>query len=181
MANAGYGGLLGAFPYALRSSESRLFRLYCAVAALIGLFGALLVGFGVVELLAETGRAEGTGAFVRGFYVVVGLAAVAPLVAPVLLVARRHRMTVSSPGYDAALGLAGFVFLLLLYAGLVASTPVAHQEAVGPVVIALGGNVLRIEAFADLARFLYSLPRVAGLVGPALGAVAIGLTHALAR
>lgn len=86
-----YRGLPGAFVYAARTSESRLFRTYVAVAALLTLFVSLLFGLGVLQLVV--GVAGGSGVFnlSRGFYVLVGLAVLAPVLAPVLLVARRHR------------------------------------------------------------------------------------------
>lgn len=182
MAEDGYGGLLSAFPYAYRRSRSRAFRAYVAAAGLVGLLAAVIVALGVVTLLASTGTTEGTDAFVRGFYVVVGAAAFAPLVAPVLLVARRHRRRGDSPArYDATIALAGFLFLLSLYAGLVASTPPARQETLEPFVLALGGLRLEVGVTAAVGRALYDLPRSAGLVLPTVGALVVALAHLLAR
>lgn len=182
MVEDGYGGLLGAFPYAIRRSNSRLFQLYGGLAAAVSLFGALLIALGVIQLLAETGRTEGTGAFVRGFYVVVGVAALAPLLAPVLLVARRHRRGSGSSGtYDTALGAAGFGFLGSLYVGLVASTPPAHQEPLEPITLGIGSLSMRVDVFASLGQLLYDLPAIAGLLFPAVGVVAIVLVHRFFR
>ncbi|MFB6111773.1 MAG: hypothetical protein ABEJ35_04465 [Halobacteriaceae archaeon] len=182
MGSDGYGGLIGAFPYAARRSASWLFRGYVILAALVGLLVVVVVSLGVIKLLATTGRAEGTSAFVRGFYLLVGVTVVVPIVAPVLLVARRHRRTGSSPPrYDRAMAGAGFLFILLLYVGLVASTPPARQEAVRPIVVAIGETRVEIALTRTVAEWLYALPRVGGVLFPALGAVLIVLIHRRTR
>lgn len=178
MAQEGYGGLIGAFPYAFRQSASRSFRVYVIVAALVTGLVTLIVASGVIGLLADTGRTEGTTGFVRGFYILVGVAALAPLLAPVLLVARRHRRTVdASSGYDTAMAAAGFTFIILLYAGLVASTPVERQQVLRPLVITGAGYEVEIGLTVQFARFLYDLPRAAGLIFPLIGTLIVILVH----
>ena len=55
-----YGGLLGAFPYAFRSSDSLLFKSYAVLGGLAALLTALLFGLALVVLLSNTeiGRAH---------------------------------------------------------------------------------------------------------------------------
>ena len=164
-----YSGLFTAIPYALRSSRSWLFRLYTVVGGLVVLVVTLLMVFALVTLIARTGGARGGSLTLsRAFYVVVGMLVVGPLLAPMLLVARRHRIVGSQRGYDALLALAGFVFLLALYVGLVISVPPAQQQSVG-------------GALAPVVETLYALPPVAGLVPPALAAALIALAHRLGR
>ena len=87
-----YGGLLGAFPYAVRRSDSRLFRAYAVLGGLLASVLAVFFTFALVVSVASTAAlAGGTVTFVRSIFIVFGFLVVAPLVAPVLLVARRHR------------------------------------------------------------------------------------------
>lgn len=178
MAQEGYGGIIGAFPYAFRQSTSRSFRVYVVVAAVVTALVTMIVASGVIGLLADTGRTEGTAGFVRGFYILVGVAALAPLLAPVLLVARRHRhIDDTRSGYDTAMATAGFTFIILLYTGLVASTPVERQQALKPLIIAAGGYQVEINVVSGLARFLYDLPRIAGLIFPLIGTLIVIVVH----
>jgi hypothetical protein len=55
----GYRGVLGAVPYAIRASESVLFRGYAAISGLLVLGLALLFGAAVVVLVADTAAAAG--------------------------------------------------------------------------------------------------------------------------
>lgn len=159
-----YRGLPGAFPYAVRASDSRLFRAYALVGGLVAVLVAVLFLFGLIGVIAGTaGVRGGTVTFVRAFFLVVALLVVAPLVAPVLLVARRHRRAGSDRRYDAALALAGFSFVASLALGLVASVPPALQEpGAGPV-----------------ASALYAVPAVAAPLFPLAGAAAIAAAHRL--
>jgi hypothetical protein len=152
-----YGGLIGTFPYVLRTSDSWLLRSYAVVGGLVALFVALLFAIGVVVNIGQTGTRGGTLTLSRAFIIVVALAAVAPLVAPVLLAARRHRRGVGAGRYDAVVALAGYGFLLSLYGGLVASEPPA-------------GRATPTEAG------LY-----AGIGLPAAGAALVVVAHLLAR
>jgi hypothetical protein len=162
----GYRGVFGAFPYALRASDSWLFRSYAVVSALAALLVTVLVGSGLVVLVAQTAQIRGGSLTLsRTFYVVVGLFVVAPLVAPTLLVARRHRRGSDvRPQYDAVLAASGYLFLLSLYVGLVVTVPPAQQTA-------------PTGALAPVVRFLYDLPQLAGLVPPLVAAAVIALVH----
>ncbi|MFB6301983.1 MAG: hypothetical protein ABEH78_03890 [Haloferacaceae archaeon] len=165
----GYRGVVGAFPYALRTSDSWLFRSYAAVSALVAAVVALLFAAGVVQLIAATsGVGGGTLTLSRAFFVVVGLLVVVPVLAPTLLVARRHRQgTGDDRRYDASLALAGYAFLCALYLGLLVASPAAFESVpAGPT--------------APVVAALYALPRLAGIVPPLLGVVGIAVAHRLA-
>jgi hypothetical protein len=166
----GYRGVVGAFPYAFRRSGSLLFKLYVVVSALAALFVSLLVGLGLVVLIANTaGVGGGSLTLSRSFYVVVGLFLVAPMLAPTLFVARRHRRgKARQDRYDVALAFAGFLFLFSLYVGLVITVPPAQQEPVS-------------GALAPVVAFLYALPAAFGLVPPLLAAAVILLAHRVLR
>lgn len=163
-----YGGLPGAFPYAFRASDSRVFRAYLLVGGGAALLVAAIVVTGVVSLVGRTaGVPGGTFTLSRAFYAVVGLLVFAPVVAPVLLVARRHRTGGATPRYDAALGAAGFGVLLSLYAGLVVSVPPEHQEPASGLL-------------APVARALYATPQELWFLPPVLGALGVYLAHRFA-
>lgn len=165
MASAGdqsatYRGLPGAIVFAYRHSESRLFRTYALVGSLLAVVVGLLFGAATVLAIAETvGTAGGTFSFVRAFVLFVGLLTVGPLLAPLVLVARRHRRGGSTVGYDRAMGGGGYLVALSLYLALVVSAPPGLRDeppaVIGPVV-----------------RWLYALPRPAAAVPP-LAAVAV--------
>jgi hypothetical protein len=155
-----YGGVLGAFPYAFRASDSRLFRVYVVCGGLLAAAVAVLFALALVVLLGSTFSSPGgTFTFSRAFFIVVGLLVVGPLITPVLLVARRRRRASSSRRYDAALAACGYLFVASLYVALVISTPASQQQA------ATGGLAPVVEA-------LYALPRTAG-AGPPLSIVAL--------
>jgi hypothetical protein len=184
-----YRGVVGAFPYAFRRSGSWLFRSYVVVSALATLLVGLIVTAGLVVLIANTAQfAGGSLTLSRSFYVVVGLLVVLPMVAPTLLVARRHRVgraggsgsaaadgeavdanaDVRGARYDAALALAGYLFILSVYVGLVTSVPPGQQVAAS-------------GALAPAVRLLYDLPAAAGLAFPVAAAAAMALVHRVAR
>lgn len=168
-----YSGVFGAFPYALRSSDSRLFRSYVLVGGLLALLLAL--GFGlalVVQVANTTGGTGGTFTFSRAFFIFVGLFVVAPLLAPVLFVARRHRRDGSHPTYDRAMAVMGFLFVLSLYLGLVASIP--------PTFVLDGETVTRDDpggVTGPVVAVLYALPEWASPLVPALVGVAMYVVH----
>jgi hypothetical protein len=172
-----YGGILGAFPYAFRASDSVLFRLYVLVGGLLAVLATLVFGIAlVVQVAATLGGPGGTFTFSRTLFVLLGLFVVAPLVAPVLLVARRHRRTGSDTRYDTLLAAAGVLFVVSLYLGLVASIPPEFT---------LDGEVqVRPPATGPLApviRLLYAVPPIGAPVIPALGAALILLAHRYAN
>lgn len=177
-----YGGVIGAFPYAFRQSPSRAFRVYVILASLVTIAVTIIIGGGVIDLLAESGRAEGTAGFVRGFYLLVGVLALAPLITPVLLVARRHRRgTERHQRYDMAIAFAGFVYVLLLYVGLVASAPPARQQPLRPLILSLGNVKVQIDLTVTIGQFLYDLPRSSVLLFPLVGAILVWLVHRYAE
>jgi nitrate reductase gamma subunit len=164
-----YRGVFGAFPYAARASDSWLFRSYALVSVLVGGGLALLFAFGLVVLVAQTAAlAGGSLTLSRAFYVVVGLLLVAPVIAPTLLVARRHRREGSTRRYDAALALAGYLLVCSLYVGLVITVPPAQQQ-------------VPAGALAPVVAALYALPPAAALCPPLVGVAAICAAHRLAR
>ena len=160
-----YGGVVGAFPYAYRATGSRLFRTYVVAGGLVTGVVVVLFALAVVTLIGATAQATGgTFTFSRAFFVVVMLLVVAPLVAPVLAVARRHRRGGSTVRYDRALAAAGYLFVFSLYVGLVVSAPASLTEGpTGPL--------------APVVAWLYSLPRAAGVVPPVLAAAAVYAVH----
>jgi hypothetical protein len=158
-----YSGMVTAFPYAFRQSDSRLFRSYVVVSTLVGALVALLMANALVVLVGNTASAPGGSLTLsRTFYVVVGLFVFLPVVAPVLFVAHRYRRERDvADRYDAALAASGYLFVGSVYVALVISTPAAYREAgAGPVVDAL-----------------YSLPALAGVVPPLVAAAAVYLVH----
>jgi uncharacterized membrane protein YuzA (DUF378 family) len=118
-----YRGLPGAYPYAFRESESRLLRSYVVVGGLVAVLVGLLFLLALPGWVANTLRGSATATLSRVFLVLVGLSVFAPLVAPVLLVARHHRRDGSDPRYDAAMAAAGYLFVAGTYAGLVIGAP----------------------------------------------------------
>lgn len=165
-----YGGILGAFPYAFRASDSRLFRSYVALGGVLTVAVSLLFVAAVIVVIAgTTGGRGGNLTLSRSFFAVVGLFVVVPLVAPVLFVARRHRRRrergedADGP-YDAALAAAGYLFIGALYVGLVVSVPPAQQTT-------------PTGALAPVVAALYALPQPAGVVPPLVTAALIVVLH----
>jgi cytochrome c biogenesis factor len=164
-----YSGLVSAFPYAVRKSNSWLFRSYALLGGLLSLGLVLLFVLAlVVVIAATTAGAGGTFSLSRAFFVLVGLSVVAPLLAPVLFVARHHRREGADRRYDAALALAGYLFAASLYVGVIITVP-AEQQATPT------------STLTPVVEFLYGLPALAGLLPPALAAVGIYLVHRFAR
>jgi hypothetical protein len=163
-----YGGLIGAFPYAFRASESRLFRSYVLVGGVLTVLVTLLFVAAVIGVIAgTTGGRGGTLTVSRSFVALVGLFVVVPLVAPVLLVARRHRREAGvGSACDAALAVTGYLFVVALYVGLVVSVPPAQQTT-------------PTGALAPVATALYDLPGRYGVVPPLLAAALVPLVYRL--
>lgn len=166
----GYSGAITAFPYAFRTSNSRAFKAYTVVGGLLTIGGSLLFLLGIVALLGRiSGTPAGVLTFLPALYLLVWLFTIAPITAPVLLVARRHRLGDGNDdsSYDRSIALAGFAFIVALYLAAIISTPTGQQETVTP------------GLFAPIVRFLYELPRIAGIVPPLLAAVVMGVVHRL--
>jgi hypothetical protein len=157
-----YRGLPSAFPYAFRTSESRLFKSYVVVGGLAALLVVVIFTAALVVLMGETASAQGgTFTFSRAFFVVLMVLVFAPLVAPVLLVARRHRRAGRNRDYERALAAAGYLFFAGMYVSLAVSVPPALQE----------------ESPGTVGAFLYSLPTVTAAVPPVVAVIAIYLAH----
>jgi len=164
-----YGGMFGAIPYAIRTSDSWLFRGYATLGTLVVGFVAVLFAFAIVGVFASTtGGRGGTFSFSRAFFVFVALLVVAPVLAPILSVARKHRRGAGEHSYDVGMGALGVTLLASLYVGLVATVPPEQEESYGGV-----GEAVVVP----IVEFLYDLPPVAGLAFPAVVAVAILLYH----
>jgi hypothetical protein len=160
-ADNGYSGVLGTYPYAFRQSRSRLMRSYVVLGGLYTLFTAILFTFAFVTTVASTlGAGGGTFTFVRSFVIVVGMAVVVPLMAPVILVARRHRRGGSTRQYDRALAASGYLLTVAVYLMLVIAAPPALRDDPS-------------GALAPVIAALYDLPRVAAAAPPLL-AIAVG-------
>lgn len=160
-----YKGLLGSFRYSFGASDSTVYKGYVVLSALLALLLTLFFTLALIVLIAATLGASESITLVRSFFVLVGLLVVAPIIAPVLLVARRHRKRLGSgTAYDTALALGGFLFVAALYLGLVISVPPGLQESTGG---ALGGIV----------GVLYGLPSLLGFVPPIFAAALILLLH----
>lgn len=160
-----YTSVFGAFPYAYRSSESRLFRSYAVLGTLIALLSGLAFVVSLMVTLADTAAGDvGTFSFSRAFIIVVGLLVVGPLIAPVLSVAHRRRHGRGDAGYEAKMGLLGYLFVLALYVGLVISAPAQYRSSVdGPL--------------APVVETLYGLNPLLGVVPPTAVAIAIFWVH----
>ena len=158
-----YRGVFGAIPYAIRHTESWTMRVYGIVGALAAAIIALVVTLALVVWMGETADVQGgTFLFSRSLYVIAGFAAVAPLLAPLLFVARRHRRDdpVAS-GYDRWLAYSGFLFLISLYLGMVISAPADLRDPTESAVVST----------------LYALPPVSGAVPPIVAAAVVFFTH----
>ncbi len=158
-----YRGVFGAIPYAIRNTDSWTMRVYGIVGGAAAGAIALVVTLALVVWMGETaGVQSGTFLFSRSLYVIAGFAAVAPLLAPLLFVARRHRRNdpVAS-GYDRWLAYAGFLFLISLYLGMVISAPADLRDPTGSAVVSA----------------LYALPAAAGVVPPIVAGAVVFWTH----
>jgi hypothetical protein len=175
-----YGGILGAFPYAFRRSDSLLFRSYVLVAGLATLLLALTCVLAIVVVFGQTAGARG-GSFTlsRSFIALLGLLAVLPIVGPVLLAARTRRRggerteSFDPPAnYEPLLAVGGYLFLLSLYLGLIASMPETF--------VLDGETVTRPEpsgVFAPVFAALYALPAAASPLLPVSAAALILAIH----
>lgn len=155
-----YGGLVTAFPYSFRASDSRVFRAYAFVAGSLGLLLILLYGMTLTVWFFSTLGQSAIVTISNAFLGVVALFVLGPLFAPVLLVARHHRRGDADAGYDFRMALAGFLFVASLYVGLVISVPPDQQQPVSGL-------------FGSIAEQFYALPQAVGVVAPLLAAMLI--------
>lgn len=166
-----YAGLLTAFPYAIRESGSRLFTLYAIASGLLslvlGFYFAAAVAVAVANTLGATG---GTFTFVRSFFVFVAFLVVAPVVGPVLFVAREHRRGRGDVRYDRRMALLGVVYVFSLYLAAVISMPAEFTLD--------GDTATRPEPsglFAPVVSVLYAMPPLSSVLSPAVVALAMYL------
>lgn len=165
MGDDAYGGVFGAVPYAFRRSDSRLFRSYVIVGGLFAVVLTLAFGTAVVVTIADTlGAVGGTFTFSRSFVLFVGFLVVVPVLAPILLVARRHRRGGSTRQYDRAVAASGYLFIPALYLLLIVTAPPGLREEPS-------------GALAPVVAALYGLPPVAGIVPPLAAAALTYLVH----
>ena len=166
-----YGGVIGAFAYARRQTRSRLCYHYVGVARVLTVLLTVFFLLAFVRVLGATsGIRGGTFTFLRALYVFAGVLVVAPIFAPVLFVARRHRRGRADPRYDQLMGALGFVLFAALYAGLVISMPECftldgRQVCPTPPPGLLG----------TVVGPLYEVPDLASVVPPAVVTLAIYL------
>jgi hypothetical protein len=166
-----YGGLVTAFPYALRESDSRAFTLYAALSGLLSIVLGFYFAAAVTVAVSNTlGAGGGTFTFVRSFYVFVAFGIVAPIVGAVLFAAREHRHGRGDPVFDRRMAVLGFVYLVALYFAAVISMP--------PTFTLDGETVTRPEpagVVAPLISVLYAMPPLSSILPPALVGVAMYL------
>lgn len=174
-----YGGVLGTFPYAFRNSRSWLFKLYVPIGGLIAVFVVVQFVISLTVTVSNTlGTAGGTFTFSRAFIIMVGFLVLVPIIAPILLFARRHRLQAESlhPRYDQVVAVGGFLFLFALYVGLVASVPECFEFGETTTCRPEPSGVT-----APAVRVLYGLPPVAGLGPPVVAGVGIYLLDRVLR
>ncbi|PNW63894.1 UNVERIFIED_CONTAM: hypothetical protein BEN50_24460 [Euhalothece sp. KZN 001] len=170
--DGGYRGVLGAHGFAFRRARSRLFRTYVIVGAMAVATIVVLIALGLVLLIARTASVPGGSLTLsRSFYIVIGVLLVLPAMAPILIVARRHRRrTPIAPHQERLLAVAGFLYLASVYLGVVASIPPQFRLD--------GAWVMRPApdgVFAPVIGLLYAIPQPMAWVLPLGGAVVIGV------
>lgn len=158
--SAGYRGLPGAFVYAFRHSGSLLFRTYAVASALLAGFVVVLFALGLIRWILRPVGLVGE----RAFLLVIAILVFVPVVAPVLVVARRHRLRESRPADDRWVALAGYGVVVSVWLGLVIVAPPGDPRP-GPL--------------RPAVRTLYGLPDGVGIVPPLVGLV--GLWIAVTR
>jgi len=174
-----YRGVLGAFPYAFRHGDSRIFKCYVVFGTLAALFIGGLFTLALVVWIGQTASTPGGSLTLsRTFVAVVGLFAAGPLLAPTLLVARKHRRGLSyHPRYDTIMALTGVVFLGSIYVAAIVSMPESFTLD--------GETVTRpppTGLFGPIVAVLYAIPQIGALAPPtlAMGAMA-GVHYLLSR
>ncbi|MFW5956309.1 MAG: hypothetical protein ACOCQY_02785 [Halorhabdus sp.] len=161
-----YDGVLGAIPYAYRRTDSRLCRWYVVVGSLLAVGVAVVFALAIVSILGQTaGTRGGFLTSTRTFYVLIALLFVGPLLAPTLAVARRHRHGTSDRRYDTAMAASGFLFVLSLYLGLIASMPPSFRGSTGD------------SLFAPLIEVFYAIPEAGAPTLPILAVLVMYLVH----
>lgn len=151
----GYRGLVGAFVYAFRKTDSWVFRVYAILSAVVGLYIALLIGLAIVAW-AGTTMAFGDQAFLA----VIGIVLLVPLFTPVLVTARRLRQGTSTEHAAVLVSLAGYGFIASIILALLITDPTRHS-----IPGRMGALILVIQ----------DIPRPFGVVPPIIAAVIIAI------
>lgn len=138
-------------------SDSYLLRSYAVVGGLLATLVVVLVALAFPGWVARTLYGGGTATFSRAFLLVSGLLVVAPVLAPVVLAARRHRRGSATRRSDALFALSGYLFAGSLYVALLVSAPPGQREAPP-------------SAVAPVVEFLYGLDPILAVVPPVLAA-----------
>jgi len=160
-----YSSVFGAFPYAFRTAESRLFRSYAVVGTLVAIVAALAFVVSLMITLSDTlAGSVGTFSFSRAFIIVVGLMVVGPLIAPILSVAYRRRTGGGDAQYEARIGALGYLYIFTLILFLLITAPPEYRDPPSGV-------------FAPLIEALYGLDPAFGFLPPTLVAIAMYLAH----
>lgn len=141
-------------------SDSYLLRSYALVGTLLAAFVTLLVALAFPGWVARTLYGGGTATFSRAFLLLSGLLVVAPLLAPIVLAARRHRAGTATPGSDFLLAASGYLFVGSLYVALLVSAPPGQRETPPALV-------------APVVEVLYGLDPVLAVVPPVLAAALV--------
>ncbi|SNZ17165.1 hypothetical protein SAMN06269185_2905 [Natronoarchaeum philippinense] len=163
-----YSALRRALGRARRESDSRLLRSYVWVSALIGLLLVITVILALPVWIAQTIGHSALNKISRGVLPVIVLGLLVPLFAPVVYAARNHRRGTATGRSDAALGVAGYLYVLSIYLALVISAPTEFQtEPTG--------------ALAPVIDVLYGLPALSSVLAPILGALVIALVQRFSR
>jgi len=171
-----YRGVFGAFPYAFRHGDSRIFKLYVVFGTLAALFVGGLFTLALVVWIGQTASAPGGSLTLsRTFLVVVGLLLAGPLIAPTLLVARKHRKELAyHRRYDTVMALTGVLFFASIYVAAIISIPetftIDGETTTRPEPTGLTGPVVAM---------LYAIPQLGAVVPPVLAGGVMTVTHYL--
>jgi|GEM_PF-871877 len=166
--SASYSALRRALGQSRRESASLTLRTYVWVSALVGLLLVLTVLLALPVWIAETVGHTALNKISRGVLPVVVLGLLAPLFAPAVYVARNHRRGTATRRGDAALGLAGYLYVFSIYLALVVSAPAEFRSEPS-------------GALAPAIELAYSLPALYSLAVPILGALVIALVQRAVR
>ncbi len=143
-------------------SESRLLRSYAVVGGVLAVLIAVVVVLALPQWVLWSLGGTATVTFSRAFLLVTGLAVLAPLLAPIVVAARRHDRGTATPRGDFLLAASGYLFVLSLYLSLLISAPPGNRDPPP-------------DAIAPVVEALYGLDPVFGLVPPVAGALFVVL------
>jgi len=166
--SASYSALRRALGQSRRESSSLTLRTYVWVSALVGLLLVVTVLLALPVWIAETVGHSALNKIARGVLPVVVLGLLVPLFAPAVYVARNHRRGTATRRGDAALGLAGYLYVFSIYLALVVSAPAEFRSEPSGVL-------------APAIELAYSLPALYSLAVPILGALVIAAVQRVVR